>query len=126
MHNIKCLQEMIMIAPIEYAKIDLLQNFDRQFEIIAPLSGISSFRALVHFSILIFKSFLILLKLNQECRGLQQAIRNYYFGSVEGKVGKESFDKFITLMSDIWFKYAIDKSAKYISKKSKGKTFHYV
>lgn len=113
----------------EYRNPALLKMIDRQFEMEFPLQHTklkfhtkvrqtSDFRyflrphSWIHFR---FRS--------QQYREIASEMRNYYFG--DKHIDNRTLQEFSKMMSDIWFNYGIDLSARIQANKSNADTFFY-
>lgn len=99
------LKESIILAPIDINHPDGLKTFDDRFEIQLPLKELN------------YSYF------SDEYNEMVTDIRKYYFG--DKLINRDTLAQFVKLLTDVFFIYGIDKSAKIQAKRSTGKTFYY-
>lgn len=113
----------------EFSRPDKLNAFDQQFEIQLPMKNAklkfnSKVKSIVHRIWLKWDTLSpFLLQLKQQYKEIAMEMRNYYFGNK--RISNETFYELSKLMSDIWFNYGIDVSARIQANKSTGQTFFY-
>lgn len=98
---------MYIITSPDILNSSLLEPFDQSFELQLP------------------RKFLLYNYDTDDYKEMAKSIRKFYFPKNQ-RVNGDSIEKFVDLMSDIWFTYGTVKSAKLHAKKSSGKTFYYV
>lgn len=99
------LQESIILAPIDINHPEGLKTFDERFEIQLPLIDLN------------YSYF------SKEYDDMAKDVRKFYFG--DKTINRDSLTQFVKLLSDVFFIYGIDKSAKVQAVRSSGKTYYY-
>lgn len=94
-----------MILPEDINNVDRLIALDKNFAVQLPLYDL-------HYN---YSS--------SEYCDIMKDVRKHYFGNKS--INRDTLAQFVQMLDDVFFVYAIDKSAKAQANRSTGKTFYY-